>query len=227
MKILVIEDDRETADYVATGLRQEGHVVDVLGNGRDGLFQASTETYDVLVVDRMLPELDGLSMVKTIRGAGVHTPVIFLTTMSGVDDRVEGLEAGGDDYLVKPFAFSELAARINALARRPAAATDTTVLRVGELEMSLVAHKVTRAGQPINLQPLEYRLLEYFMRCPNRIITRTMLLEHVWDFHFDPQTKVVETNISRLRTKLDKPFEFEMLQTIRGAGYLLKADSTP
>jgi len=224
MKILVIEDDSETADFVARGLKQEGHVVDIVGDGRDGLFQASTETYDVLVVDRMLPGLDGLSIVKTIRGAGVHTPVLFLTTMSGINDRVEGLEAGGDDYLVKPFAFSELAARINALARRPAVASETTLLRVGELEMDLITRKVSRAGKTIDLQPLEFRLLEYFIRRLNRVVTRTMLLEHVWDFHFDPQTKVVETNISRLRAKLDRPFNFEMLQTVRGAGYVLRSD---
>jgi len=224
MKILVIEDDSETADFIAKELKQEGHVVDIVDDGCDGLFQASAETYDVLVVDRMLPGLDGLSIVKTIRGAGVHTPVLFLTTMSGINDRVEGLEAGGDDYLVKPFAFSELAARINALARRPAVASETTLLYVGELEMDLITRKVSRAGKTIDLQPLEFRLLEYFIRRPNRVVTRTMLLEYVWDFHFDPQTKIVETNISRLRAKLDKPFKFEMLQTVRGAGYMLRSD---
>jgi len=226
MKILVIEDDAQTADYVASGLRQQGRVVDVIGNGRDGLFQASTAQYDVMIVDRMLPGIDGLSIVKTIRGAGVQTPVLFLTTMSGVDDRVEGLEAGGDDFLVKPFAFSELVARVNALARRPVATNEAASLKLGELQMDLISRKVQRAGRIIELLPLEFRLLDYFMRRPNRIITRTMLLEHVWDFHFDPQTKVVETNISRLRAKIDKPFPFDMLQTVRGSGYVLKADAS-
>ncbi len=227
MKVLVIEDDRETANYIYNGLKQQGHVVDLAANGRDGLILASKEPYDVMLVDRMLPGLDGLSIVRTIRGAGVQTPVLFLTTMASVENRVEGLEAGGDDYLVKPFAFSELTARINALARRPAIATETTVYRVGDLEMNLVAREVFRAGTALNLRPLEFRLLEYFMRRPGRVVTRTMLLEQVWGFHFDPKTKVVDTNISRLRGKIDKPFDFEMLQTVRGVGYLLKAVPDP
>lgn len=223
MKLLLIEDDDETAGYVAVSLRDQGHVVDVAANGRDGLFLAAGESYDVIIVDRMLPGLDGLAVVKTIRGAGIRTPVLFLTTMGGIGDRVEGLESGGDDYLVKPFAFSELAARINALARRPALVTETTVLRVADLEMNLLQRTVSRAGRCVDLQPQEFRILEYLMRNAERVVTRTMLLESVWGFHFDPQTKVVETNISRLRAKVDKGFDAELIHTIRGAGYCLRS----
>jgi two-component system, OmpR family, response regulator len=223
MKVLLIEDDMETATYIVNGLTAEGLVVDHAGNGRDGLMLAAGEPYDVMIVDRMLPGLDGLAIVKTIRGAGVRTPVLFLTTMAGVDFRVEGLEAGGDDYLVKPFAFSELLARINALARRPPLAAEVTVLKVADLEMDLIRRKVTRGGQPIELLPREFRLLEYLMRNSGRVVTRTMLLEHVWEFHFDPKTNVVETQVSRLRTKVDKPFDTELIHTVRGAGYKLHA----
>jgi two-component system OmpR family response regulator len=198
MKILAIEDDDDTADYVVKGLTQQGHVVDRAPNGRDGLLAAG-EKYDVLIVDRMLPGLDGLAIVKTIRGAGVKTPILFLTAVEGIDDRVEGLEAGGDDYLVKPFAFAELAARVNALGRRPALADSVTALCVGNLQMDLLRRIVRRGDQVIELQPREFRLLEYLMRHPGQLVTRTMLLEHVWDFHFDPHTTVVETHISRLR----------------------------
>ncbi|MHB8743796.1 MAG: winged helix-turn-helix domain-containing protein [Sulfuricaulis sp.] len=224
MKILLIEDDSETADYVATGLREHGHVVDVAANGRDGLFLASEGRYDLLIVDRMLPGLDGLVIVKTLRGAGVLTPALFLTTLAGVDDRVEGLNAGGDDYLTKPFAFSELLARVHALARRPRMAAEPTVLRVADLELDLLKRRATRAGQPIELLPIELRLLEYLLRNAGQTITRTMLLEHVWEFHFDPKTNVVETNISRLRTKIDKPFAHELIHTVRGSGYRLDAN---
>ena len=223
MKVLLIEDDKETAAYIVSGLTEEGLVVDHAGDGRDGLVLAAGEPYDVMIVDRMLPGLDGLAIVKTIRGAGVKTPVLFLTTMAGVDDRVEGLEAGGDDYLVKPFAFSELLARLHALARRPPLTAEETVLKIADLEMDLLRRKVTRAGQPIDLLPREFRLLEYLMRNPGRVITRTMLLQHVWEFHFDPQTNVVETQVSRLRTKVDKPFDTELIHTVRGAGYKLHA----
>jgi len=223
MKILVIEDDAETADYVAQGLREEGHVVSHAATGRDGLLLAASESFDVIIVDRRLPGIDGLSIVKTIRGAGVKTPVIFLTTMAGVDDRVEGLEAGGDDYLVKPFAFSELLARVNALGRRPPLVDEQTVLRVADLEIDLIRRKVARNGRTIDLQPREFRLLEYLARHAGRVVTRTMLLEHVWDFHFDPKTNVVETHISRLRAKVDKPFDQELIHTVRGAGYSLHA----
>tara|TARA_R110002096_G_scaffold176963_1_gene353389 strand:+ start:85 stop:762 length:678 start_codon:yes stop_codon:yes gene_type:complete len=223
MKALLIEDDAETAAYIVNGLTEAGFVVDHAKNGRDGLVLAAGETYDVMIVDRMLPGLDGLGIVKTIRGAGVKTPVLFLTTMAGVDDRVEGLEAGGDDYLVKPFAFSELLARVHALARRPPLTAEETVLKVADLEMDLIRRKVTRSGQPIELQPREFLLLEYLMRHAGRVATRTMLLEQVWDFHFDPKTNVVETHISRLRAKVDKPFDIELIHTVRGAGYSLHA----
>jgi two-component system OmpR family response regulator len=197
-------------------------VVDAAANGRDGLFLAAGEAYDVMIVDRMLPGLDGLGIVKTARAAGVTTPVLFLTTMGGIEDRVEGL-AVGDDYLVKPFAFAELMARINALARRPPIAQVPTVLRVADLEMDLISRKVRRAGREIELQPREFRLLEYLMRNAGRVVTRTMLLEQVWEFHFDPKTNIVETHISRLRSKIDRGFDTELLETVRGSGYLLRA----
>jgi len=222
MKVLLIEDDVKTAAYVKRGLEEHGHVVDSAGNGRDGLFLAAGEGYDVMIVDRMLPGLDGLGIVKAARAAGVTTPVLFLTTMGGIDDRVEGLELG-DDYLVKPFAFAELMARINALARRPAIAQVPTVLRVADLEMDLIGRKVRRAGREIELQPREFRLLEYLMRNAGRVLTRTMLLEHVWEFHFEPRTNIVETHISRLRSKIDRGFDAELLETVRGSGYLLRA----
>jgi two-component system OmpR family response regulator len=225
MKILLIEDDAETAAYVEKGLEEHGHTVDRAGDGADGLFLATTGAHEVMVVDRMLPLLDGLALVKALRGTGVKTPVLFLTTMSGIDDRVEGLEAGGDDYLVKPFAFSELLARVNALARRPPMAAEQIVMRVGDLEMNLIRRTVTRAGRAIDLLPREYRLLEYLMRHADRVVTRTMLLEHVWDFHFDPKYSVVESLLSRLRAKVDRPFEQELINTVRGAGYSLHASA--
>ncbi len=223
MKILVIEDDAQTAAYIANGLKEHGHTVDLAGTGRDGLFLATGEQYDLLVVDRMLPELDGLTIVKTIRASGDKTPVLFLTALGGVDDRVTGLDAGGDDYLVKPFAFSELLARISALGRRPPITAAETVLRVEDLEMDLLKRSVTRNGETIELQPREFRLLEYLMRHAGQVVTRTMLLEYVWDFHFDPHTNVVETHISRIRSKVDKPFDLPLIQTVRGAGYCLQA----
>lgn len=223
MKILIIEDDPNTADYVVKGLKEHGHTADHALNGRDGLLLAAGESYDVMIIDRMLPGLDGLGVVKTIRGAGIKTPVLFLTTLGGIDDRVEGLEAGGDDYLVKPFAFAELLARINALARRPPLATLETTLRVADLEMDLLKRTVVRAGRRIELQPQEFKLLEYLMRHAGRVVTRTMLLENVWEFHFDPQTSVVETHISRLRSKVDRSFDTELIHTVRGSGYSLRA----
>jgi len=225
MKILVIEDDAQTAAYIANGLKEHGHTVDLAGAGRDGLFLATGECYDLLVVDRMLPELDGLTIVKTIRASGDKTPVLFLTALGGVDDRVTGLDAGGDDYLVKPFAFSELLARINALGRRPPLTSAETVLRVEDLEMDLLKRSVTREGHTIELQPREFRLLEYLMRHAGQVVTRTMLLEYVWDFHFDPHTNVVETHISRIRSKVDKPFNEPLIHTVRGAGYCLQAQT--
>jgi two-component system OmpR family response regulator len=221
MRVLLIEDDRETAAYVATGLTEEGHIVDHLTDGREGAVQAAGEVYDVVIVARMLPGLDGLSLVKSLRGAGGRVPVLFLTALGGIDDRVEGLDAGGDDYLVKPFAFSELLARINALARRPHIKDEETKLRIADLEMDLIARKVTRGGVEIDLQPREFRLLEVLMRNKGRVITRTMLLERVWSFHFDPKTSVVETHISRLRDKIDKPIDKELIHTVRGSGYSL------
>jgi len=223
MKILLIEDDAETARYIVNGLSEQGLVVDHADNGRDGLVLAAGEPYDVMILDRMLPGLDGLGILKTIRGAGVKTPVLLLTAMSGVDDRVEGLEAGGDDYLVKPFAFSELLARVHALARRPRTTAEETVLKVGDLEMDLIRREVRRGGKVIDLQPREFRLLEYLMRNAGRVVTRTMLLQKVWEFHFDPATNVVETHISRLRAKVDKPFDSPLIRTVRGAGYSLHA----
>jgi two-component system OmpR family response regulator len=222
MRILLIEDDRKTAGYIARGFAEAGHVCDVLANGRQALVQATHEPYDVFVVDRMVPELDGLSLVKAVRAAGVKVPVLFLTAIGGVDDRVEGLEAGGDDYLVKPFAFSELLARVNALARRPPVQELKTVLRTADLELDVVKRTVTRGGVRIDLQPREFSLLEVLMRNEGRVMTRTMLLERVWDFHFDPKTSVVETHISRLRSKIDRPFAVQLLHT-RNTGYSLHA----
>ncbi|PWC48089.1 XRE family transcriptional regulator [Azospirillum sp. TSA6c] len=224
MKILIIEDDPETAGYLQTGLREQGHSVECVGNGRDGLLLAAGQPFDALVVDRMLPGLDGLSVLKTLRGAGVKTPVLLLTALGGIGDRVEGLEAGGDDYLVKPFAFAELLARLNALVRRPPLNDIPTVLRVADLEMDLLKRSVTRSGESIDLQPREFQLLEYLMRNAGRVTTRTMLLEHVWDFHFDPKTNIVETHISRLRAKVDRGRSRELICTVRGAGYTLNDD---
>ena len=223
MKLLLIEDDKRMAEFIQRGLKEHGHVVDVAENGKDGLFLAADGKYDAAVIDRMLPGLDGLSIVKMLRATGNHTPALFLTTMSGIDDRVEGLEAGADDYLVKPFAFAELLARLGALTRRPPVNEVQTELQVGDLKMELLTRHVTRAGQTLDLQPQEFKLLEYFMRSEGRVVTRTMLLENIWDFHFDPQTSVVETHISRLRAKIDKGFKTELLRTLRGAGYCLRA----
>jgi two-component system OmpR family response regulator len=223
LKILLIEDDAVTAAHLRKGLGEHGHVVDHASEGREGLFLATGGEYDVLVVDRMLPHVDGLAIVKTIRAAGIRTPVLFLTTMNGIDDRVEGLEAGGDDYLVKPFAFAELLARTHALARRPPLSQAETVLRVADLEMDLLKRTVKRSGKRIDLQPQEFKLLEYLMRNAGRVVTRTMMLEKVWDFHFDPKTSVVETHVSRLRGKVDRGFGKELIHTVRGAGYCLRA----
>ena len=223
MKVLLIEDDRETSAYVARGLREHGHVVDLAATGRDGLFLATDGGHDVLIVDRLLPGLDGLGLVQALRGTGVKAPVLFLTALGGVGDRVQGLEAGGDDYLVKPFAFAELLARINALARRPPLSDTPLALRVADLEIDLLKRTVTRAARPIELQPREFQLLEYLVRNADRVVTRTMLLEAVWDFHFDPKTNIVETHISRLRAKLSQHGGPELIQTIRGAGYMVRS----
>lgn len=224
MRVLLIEDDTSAAQFILHGLREHGYVADHASDGKDGLYLAASEKYDVMVVDRMLPSLDGLSIVRMLRATANQVPAIFLTTMAGIDDRVEGLDAGADDYLVKPFAFSELLARLSALLRRPPVAEVKTVLRIADLEMDLLKRSVKRAGKAIDLQPQEFRLLEYLLRSEGRVVTRTMLLENVWDFHFDPQTSVVETHISRLRAKIDKGFGSELLRTIRGVGYSLRND---
>lgn len=223
MRILVVEDDSETAGYLTSGLEEEGHAVSWSRAGRDGLFLAMTENFDLLIIDRMLPELDGLTLVKTLRAARIETAILFLTTMSGIDDRVTGLNAGGDDYLVKPFAFSELVARVKALSRRPRGTAVDTQFKVADLELDVVKHVVKRAGHEIQLQPREYRLLEYLMRHAGQVVTRTMLLDNVWNYHFDPKTNVVESHLSRLRTKIDKGFTPELIHTVRGAGYCLRA----
>jgi two-component system OmpR family response regulator len=223
VKVLLIEDDGETSAYVARGLREQGHVVDLAATGRDGLFLAADGGHDVLIVDRMLPGLDGIGVVRALREAGVKAPVLFLTALGGVGDRVRGLEAGGDDYLVKPFAFAELVARVNALARRPPISDAPTALRVADLEMDLLKRTVTRAGNTIELQPREFQLLEFLMRNADRVVTRTMLLEAVWDFHFDPKTNIVETHMSRLRAKISQHGGPDLIHTVRGAGYALRA----
>ncbi len=223
MHILLIEDDAATASYAAKGLTEAGHVVDVVEDGKEGMVQSIQTPYDVMIVDRMLPSMDGLSIVKALRASGNKTPVLFLTAVSGVDDRVEGLDAGADDYLTKPFAFSELLARINALYRRPSASVEITHLRVADLELDLLARVARRSDQEIELQPREFTLLEVLMRNEGRVVSRTMLLEQVRDFHFDPKTSVVETHVSRLRSKIDKPFDTSLLHTVRNLGYSLHA----
>jgi two-component system OmpR family response regulator len=222
MKLLIVEDDREAAAYLKRALSEAGHTVDYAAEGRDGLMLAAGETYDVIVLDRMLPQIDGLAILRTIRASGVKTPVLLLTALGGIDDRVEGLEAGGDDYLVKPFAFAELLARVNALARRPPPQEVRTELSVADLRLDLLKRSVTRGGQRVDLQPREFQLLEYLMRHAGRVVTRTMLLESVWDFHFDPKTNIVETHMSRLRGKVDRGHACELIHTVRGAGYILR-----
>jgi two-component system OmpR family response regulator len=221
LKVLVVEDDAETRTYIERGLRELGHAVSTAADGREALFLATGESYDAMIVDRMLPGLDGMTVLRSIRSAGVTTPVLMLTALARVEDRVEGLDAGADDYLVKPFAFTELSARLNALARRPAVATAETMLNAGDVEMNLLKREVRRGGRRVDLQPREFALLEELMRNSGRIVTRTMLLERVWDFHFDPKTNIVETHISRLRSKLNAGFESDVIQTVRGSGYLI------
>lgn len=223
MKILLIEDDKETAEFVANGLAEHDHKVFHVASGLDGLSRAKAEAFDILLVDRMLPGIDGLSLVKTLRDAGNVTPVLFLTTLGGIDDRVSGLNAGGDDYLVKPFAFAELAARVTALTRRSRSRPSETKFKIGDMELDLVSRNVRRNGRIIELQPREFLLLEYLMRHSGQTVTRTMLLENVWDLHFDPHTNVVETQMSRLRNKIKIDGEVDMIQTVRGAGYCFHA----
>ena len=222
MRIALIEDDPHTAGFIAKGLREDGHTVDQADNGKDGLFLATTERYDAIVLDRMLPGLDGLVLLQTLRGAGNRTPVLLLTALGEVDHRVEGLRAGADDYLVKPFAYAELSARLDSILRRgQAGGSEPTRLHVADLELDLLSREARRGGKRIELQPREFRLLEYLMRQAERVVTRTMLLEAVWDYHFDPQTNVIDVHISRLRQKIDLGYPKPLLHTVRGAGYRL------
>ena len=225
MRILMVEDDREVAGFVLKGLREAGHIAEHADNGRDGLFLAASESFDAIILDRMLPGgIDGLRLLETLRGQDNATPVLFLSALGQVDEKVRGLKAGGDDYLTKPFAFAELLARVEALARRSKGDGPQTKLVVGDLEMELLSRTVRRAGQRIDLQPREFRLLEFMMRHTGQVVTRTMLLEGVWDYHFDPQTNVIDVHVSRLRQKIDKPYPTPLIHTIRNAGYMLRPD---
>lgn len=221
MHVLIIEDDSAVAEFVVTGLTNAGYQVQHASEGKTGLEMALSGQFDLLVVDRMLPFVDGLSIIESVRAKEITTPVLILSALGEVDDRVKGLKVGGDDYLAKPFAFEELQARVEALLRRHETNVAQTKLKVADLEMDLLAHKVVRAGQTLNLQPREYRLLEYLMKHAGQVVTRTMLLENVWDYHFDPQTNVIDVHISRLRQKIDKDFDRPLLSTVRGAGYRL------
>jgi two-component system, OmpR family, response regulator len=224
VRILIIEDDKDVASFIQSGLQQAGWNVDHASDGKDGLFLATTEPYDAIIVDRMLPAVDGLTVIRTLRASGIRTPALVLSALGEVDDRVAGLKAGGDDYLVKPFAFAELSARLEALLRRSAdsgTGRASTRLAVGDLHMDLLRRVVTRGTQKIELQPREFQLLEFMMRHAGQVVTRTMLLEGVWDYHFDPQTNVIDVHISRLRSKIDKGFDKPLLHTVRGVGYML------
>ena len=221
MKILLLEDDKETSDFISRGLKEHGHNVDLCENGLDGLAMAQEGQYDVFIFDRMVPRLDGLTLARTLRDTGIKTPILFLTAIGSIEDRVSGLESGGDDYLVKPFAFAELHARVNSLARRPPLNEVVSVLEAGDLRMDLIKRSVTRDGKHIELLPTEFKLLEFLLRHVGQVVTRTMLLEGVWGFHFDPHTNVVETHISRMRSKMDKGFPVALIQTVRGSGYLI------
>jgi len=226
MRILVVEDDKDVANFIVKGLKEAGHVVEHADNGRDGLFMAASEAFDAIVLDRMLPGgVDGLRLLETLRSQNNTTPVMFLSAMAQVDDRVRGLKAGGDDYMTKPFAFAELLARVEALTRRGKNEGPTTKLVVGDLEVELLSRGVRRAGQKIDLQPREFRLLEFLMRHAGQVVTRTMLLEGVWDYHFDPQTNVIDVHVSRLRQKVDKPFAAPLIHTVRNAGYMLRVEA--
>ena len=224
MKILVIEDDRATADYLLKGLKEAGHVADHADNGRDGLFLAASEPYDALIVDRMLPGRDGLSLLEVLRATGNETPALVLSALGSVDDRVKGLRAGADDYLTKPFAFAELLARLEVMQRRArgGGSAPVTKLQIADLEMDLLARTVKRAGRPVDLLPREFQLLEYLIRNAGNVVTRTMLLENVWDYHFDPQTNVIDVHIARLRQKIDKDHPAALIHTVRGAGYVIR-----
>jgi two-component system, OmpR family, response regulator len=223
MKILIIEDDREAANYLSKAFAEAGHMIDLAADGDSGFSLADTGAYDVMVVDRMLPRRDGLSVISTLRAKGNKTPALILSALGQVDDRVTGLRAGGDDYLTKPYAFSELLARVEVLQRRSSSSDIETTYRVGDLELDRLSHSARRDGKEIALQPREFRLLEYLMRHAGQVVTRTMLLENVWEYHFDPQTNVIDVHISRLRGKIEKGFGGPLLHTVRGAGYMLKA----
>jgi len=225
MRLLIIEDDRDAADYLVKAFREVGYVAELATDGEEGLALASDGQYDVLIVDRMLPKLDGLSIIAALRSKSVDTPVLILSALGQVDDRVKGLRAGGDDYLAKPYAFSELLARVEVLVRRRGRGGEDTVYRVADLELNRLSHKVSRGGQELQLQPREFRLLEFLMRHAGQVVTRTMLLENVWDYHFDPQTNVIDVHISRLRSKIDKGFGQALLHTVRGAGYMIRDDA--
>src|SRR5215510_13654716 len=222
MRLLIIEDDRDAADYLVKAFREVGHVADHAADGEEGLAMALDEPYEVLIIDRMLPKRDGLSVIGMLRAKGVDTPVLILSALGQVDDRVKGLRAGGDDYLPKPYSFSELLARIEVLARRRSGRGEETAYRVGDLELDRLSHRVTRGETEIVLQPREFRLLEYLMKHAGQVVTRTMLLENVWDYHFDPQTNVIDVHMSRLRAKIDKGFARALLHTVRGAGYVIR-----
>jgi len=222
MRILLIEDDQHVADFIIKGLSENNHVVDHRSDGKEGLFLATTESYDVMIVDRMLPNVDGLTIIRTLRASNIATPVLILSALADVEQRVEGLKNGADDYLVKPFAFSELLARVQILGKRQYAETNTTQLVMADLVIDLLAHNVTRSGQEIELLATEYRLLEYLMRHAEQVVSRTMLFEHVWDYNFDPQTNVIDVHMSRLRKKIDKPFNSALIHTIRGTGYVIR-----
>jgi two-component system OmpR family response regulator len=225
MKILIIEDDLDAASYLVKALREAGHTTEHASDGESGLFMASENGYDIVVVDRMLPRRDGLSVISELRKRGVNTPVLILSALGQVDDRVTGLRAGGDDYLPKPYSFTELLARVEVLGRRRGSPEQDMVYKVGDLELDRLAHDVRRAGKEIVLQPREYRLLEYLMKNAGQVVTRTMLLENVWDYHFDPQTNVIDVHVSRLRSKIEKDFDRPLLRTVRGAGYMIKDDA--
>jgi two-component system OmpR family response regulator len=222
MRLLIIEDDTDAAEYLVKAFREAGHVAENVADGETGLSHALNEQYDVLIIDRMLPKRDGLSIIETLRAKDIHTPVLILSALGQVDDRVKGLRAGGDDYLSKPYSFSELLARIEVLSRRRGGRGEETVYRVADLELDRLSHRVCRGKEEIVLQPREFRLLEYLMKYAGQVVTRTMLLENVWDYHFDPQTNVIDVHISRLRAKIDKGFDRALLHTIRGAGYMIR-----
>lgn len=225
MRVLIIEDDQAVAAFIAKGLKEARHQADMANNGKDGLFLASTAQYDVLIVDRMLPELDGLSVIKALRVLNKTVPTLILSALGEVEDRVDGLRSGGDDYLVKPFAFSELLARIEILGRRQSSQAEQSQLSAGDLILDRMTRKVIRAGKLIELQTREFNLLEFLLQHQNQVVTRTMLLESVWDYHFDPQTNVIDVHISRLRSKVDKGFDTPIIQTVRGAGYIIETDA--